>query len=677
MDNRFFGDLDRYLFHHGTHYELYKKMGAHVREIDGVKGTHFVLWAPSARAVCVVSDGNGWSPWRDVMEKVDDSIWELFVPGMCEGVKYKYLVVQADGREVYKIDPYEYGSEKRPENASVVTNLSSYEWNDGEYLAKRKGENYLEKPMSVYEVHLGSWKKDTWKQDEDQFLDYRRLAYELCEYVQYMGYTHIEVMGICEYPFDPSWGYQVTGYFCPTARYGSPQDFMYFVDYMHAHGIGVILDWVPAHFPKDDFGLSNFDGTPLYEYADPLRAEYPEWGTKAFDLGKNEVSNFLIASALFWVNEYHIDALRADAVAAMLYTSFGRSQWRPNKYGGDYNLESFEFFKHLNSILRSRTDAFIIAEDSSIIQGVTAPVKDDGLGFGLKWDMGWMNDTLSYIKKDPVYRKYHHFLMTHTLDYIFDEHYILVLSHDEVVYGKGSMYSKMPGDKMEKLGGLKCFYTMMMGHPGKKLLFMGQDFAQINEWYYKVSLDWHLCDDPGHRDVMNCYRALLHLYKERPVLYNDTSYKSFEWIESGDVSRSIFAFIRRNPWNYNDGLIFVCNMTPTGYSDYGVGVPVSGKYRRVFSTYPEGDIMEAEAAEELCNGRPYKLTFNLRPFEAIVFEIPFHESTEEEKENEKKEKNRVRRVHRAIKKDVSHIPENDAPQAETAQKKVRKRKKSE
>lgn len=675
MENKYFGDLDRYLFHHGTHYELYKKMGAHVVEIDGVKGVQFVLWAPSARAVCVVSDGNGWSPWRDVMEKIDDSIWTLFVPGMCEGVKYKYLVVQADGREVYKIDPYEFGSEKRPANASVVTDLSTYEWGDGEYLAKRKGENYLEKPMSVYEVHLGSWKKDTWKQDEDQFLDYRRLAYELCEYVQYMGYTHIEIMGICEYPFDPSWGYQVTGYFCPTSRYGSPQDFMYFVDYMHAHGIGVILDWVPAHFPKDDFGLANFDGTPLYEYADPLRAEYPEWGTKAFDLGKKEVSNFLIASALFWVNEYHIDALRADAVAAMLYTSFGRSQWRPNKYGTDYNLESFEFFKHLNSILRSRTDAIIIAEDSSIISGVTAPVKDDGLGFGLKWDMGWMNDTLSYVKKDPVYRKYHHFLMTHTLDYIFDEHYILVLSHDEVVYGKGSMYSKMPGDKMEKLGGLKCFYTMMMGHPGKKLLFMGQDFAQINEWYYKVSLDWHLCDDPGHRDVMNCYRALLHLYKERPVLYNDTNNKSFEWIESGDVSRSIFAFIRRNPWNYNDGLVFVCNMTPTGYDSYGVGVPVSGKYRRVFSTYPEGDVMEVDASEELCNGRPYKLTFNLRPFEAIVFEIPFHESTEEEKENEKKEKSRVRRAHKAIKDDVSHLPtKNEAEQApkKTARKSTKK-----
>lgn len=676
MENRFFGDLDRYLFHHGTHYELYEKMGAHIREMNGVRGTHFVLWAPAAKAVCVVSDGNGWTPWRDIMEKVDDSIWELFIPGMCEGVKYKYLVVQADGKEVYKIDPYEYGSEKRPANASVVTNLSTYEWGDGEYLAQKKDENYLEKPMSVYEVHLGSWKKDTWKQDEDQFLDYRRLAYELCEYVQYMGYTHIEVMGICEYPFDPSWGYQVTGYFCPTARYGSPQDFMYFVDYMHKHGIGVILDWVPAHFPKDSFGLANFDGTPLYEYADPLRAEYPEWGTKAFDLGKKEVSNFLIASALFWVKKYHLDALRVDAVAAMLYTSFGRSEWRPNIYGGDHNLESFEFFKHLNSVLRSRTDAFLIAEDSSIIQGITAPVKDNGLGFGLKWDMGWMNDTLAYIKKDPVYRKYHHFLMTHTLDYIFDEHYILVLSHDEVVYGKGSMFNKMPGSRMDKFGSLKSFYTMMMGHPGKKLLFMGQDFAQEKEWNFKTSLDWHLCDDPGHRDVMDCYRTLLHLYKERPVLYNDTSPKSFEWIESGDVARSIFSFIRRNPWNYNDALIFVCNMTPMGYANYGVGAPVSGKYKRIFSTYPEGNLMEVEAEEALCNGRPYKLSFTLRPFEAIIFEVPFHESTESEKEKEKKEKSRVKRAHKAIKSDVSHIPADEVPQEIAPKKKRTCKKKS-
>lgn len=662
MNNRFFGELDRYLFHHGTHYELYEKMGAHIREIDGVRGTHFVVWAPNARAICVVSDGNGWTPWRDIMEKVDDSIWELFVPGMCEGVKYKFLIVRADGSEVYKIDPYEFGSERRPANASVVTNLSGYEWGDKEYMKAKKGENYLAKPMAVYEVHLGSWKKNTemwW--DEDQFLDYRRLAHELCEYVQYMGYTHVEVMGICEYPFDPSWGYQVTGYFCPTARYGSPQDFMYFVDYMHQHGIGVILDWVPAHFPKDEFGLAEFDGTPLYEYGDPLRAEYPEWGTKAFDLGKKEVSNFLIASAFFWVNKYHIDALRADAVAAMLYSSFGRNEWRPNKDGGDWNLESFEFFRHLNSVLRSRTDAFIIAEDSSIINGITAPAKDGGLGFGLKWNMGWMNDTLSYIKKDPVYRKYHHFLMTHTFEYIFNEHYMLVLSHDEVVYGKGSMYTKMPGNKLDKFGGLKCFYTMMMGHPGKKLLFMGQDFAQINEWYYKVSLDWHLCDDPGHRDVMNCYRALLHLYKERPVLYNDTGSGSFEWIESGDVQRSIFAFIRRNPWNYNDGLVFVCNMTPVHYDNYGVGVPVDGKYRRVFSTYPEDTVMEAEAEKALCNGRPYKCSFTLRPFEAVVLEIPFHESTEAELKKEKAEKSRVQKAHREAKSDLSHVPEAAVP----------------
>ena len=659
MEKRFFGELDRYLFHRSTHYELYEKMGAHLRCLDGVWGTHFVLWAPNARAVCVVSDGNGWTPWQDNMEKVDDSIWELFVPGMCEGVKYKYLVVRADGREVYKIDPYEFGSEKRPANASIVTDLNDYEWGDGDYLKAKKGENYLEKPMSVYEVHLGSWKKDGEANDEDKFLDYRRLAHELCEYVLYMGYTHVEVMGILEHPFDPSWGYQVTGYFCPTARHGSPKDFMYFVDYMHRHGIGVILDWVPAHFPKDEFGLAEFDGTPLYEYADPLRAEYPEWGTKAFDLGKAEVSNFLIASAFFWVNKYHIDALRADAVASMLFNSFGRTEWRPNRDGGDWNLESFEFFRHLNSVLRARTDAFIIAEDSSIINGITAPAKEGGLGFGLKWNMGWMNDTLSYVKKDPVYRKYHHYLMTHTFEYIFNEHYQLVLSHDEVVYGKGSMYTKMPGYHADKLNGLKCFYTMMMGHPGKKLLFMGQDFAQINEWYYRVSLDWHLCDEPDHRSVMECYRALLHLYRERSVLYDDSNSKSFEWIESGDVQRSIFAFIRRNPWNYNDGLIFVCNMTPMTYENYGVGAPLSGVYRRAFSTYYDGEEMTVEAKEELCNGRPYKLTFKLKPYEAIVLEIPYRESTEEELKHEKREKSRVKRAHKQAKNDLSHVPSSE------------------
>lgn len=658
MENRFFGDLDRYLFHHGTHYELYNKMGAHIREINGVRGVHFVLWAPNARAVCVISDGNGWTKWRDVMEKVDDCIWELFVPGMCEGVKYKYLVVREDGSEVEKIDPYAYRTELRPHNASVVANLENYVWGDSNWRRENKGGNFLEKPMSVYEVHLGSWKKDTWKQDEDQYLDYRRLAHELCEYVQWMGYTHIELMGICEYPFDPSWGYQVTSYFAPTARYGSPEDFMYFVDHMHKNGIGVILDWVPAHFPKDDWGLANFDGTPLYEYADPLRAEYPEWGTKAFDLGKKEVSNFLIASAFFWVEKYHVDALRVDAVAAMLYNSFGREQYRPNMYGGNENLESFEFFRHLNSVLRQRTDAFLIAEDSSIIAGITKPAKNGGFGFGLKWNMGWMNDSIKYYNTDPIFRPYHHGLMTHTLDYIFDENYMLVLSHDEVVYGKGSMINKFPGNKLDKLGSLKTCYTMMIGHPGKKLLFMGQDFAQEREWNFKTSLDWHLCDDKGHREVLECWRALLHIYRERPVLYNDCGGpKTFEWINSGDYNRNIFTFIRRNPWNYNNALIFVCNFAPVERWEMGVGAPVAGVYKRIFSTYPDGNPLEIEAKEELCDGRKYKLIFNLRPFESAIFEVPYIEATEEEKKTEKTVRTRIKREHAEAKNDLSHIPQ--------------------
>lgn len=622
----FFGELDRYLFHHGTHYKLYDKMGAHPVEENGVKGVRFVLWAPSARAVCVVSDGNGWTPWRDVMEKTDDSVWELFVPGMCEGVKYKFLVVRADGSEVMKTDPYAFSFELRPNNACIVCDTDKFVWNDFKWLEEKEKENFLEKPMAVYEVHLGSWKKDFSKGGGDGFSDYRTLARQLAEYVNYMGYTHVELMGICEYPFDPSWGYQVTGYFAPTSRYGSPEDFQYFVNYMHEKGIGVILDWVPAHFPKDDFGLANFDGTPLYEYADPLRAEYPEWGTLAFDLGKREVSGFLISSALFWVEKYHIDALRADAVAAMLYNSFGRKEWRPNPGGGNENPESFEFFRHLNSVLRERTSAFLIAEDSSIIAGVTKPVKEGGLGFGLKWNMGWMNDTLAYIKKDPVYRPYHHGLMTHTFEYIFEENYILVLSHDEVVYGKGSMYNKFPGNHMDKLGSLKALYAMMIGHPGKKLLFMGQDFAQINEWNFRTGLDWYLADDEGHRDVMNCLRALLRIYKERPVLYDDCGDpKTFEWINSGDYNRNIFTFIRRNPWNYNDGLIFVINFAPVERKDMGVGAPFGGIYRRIFSTYPDGSPLNIEAKKELCDGREYKLIFDLRPFEGVIFEIPHRE----------------------------------------------------
>ncbi len=655
--DRFFGELDSHYFHQGVHYELYEKMGAHIREVDGVKGTQFVVWAPSARKISIVSDSNGWQPWQDNMKKMDDCIWELFIPGMEEGAKYKYCILGYDNRQVLKIDPYANAFEMRPNNASIVTNLDSYEWGDSQFLQNKKGVNFLEKPMAVYEVHLGSWKKDFSDGSEDGFLDYKTLAHQICEYVKYMGYTHIEVMGICEHPLDASWGYQVTGYFAPTARYGSPQDFMYFVDYMHQNGIGVILDWVPAHFPRDDWGLANFDGTKLYEYSDPLRSDYPEWGTLAFDLGKTEVSNFLIASAFFWVNKYHIDALRADAVAAMLYTSFGRQEWRPNMYGGNLNLESFAFFRHLNSVLRANTDAYLIAEDSSEIQGITAPAKYEGLGFGLKWNMGWMNDTLRYIKKDPVYRKYHHGMITHTFDYVFNENYILVLSHDEVVYGKCSLINKMPGNLMEKFGGLKVLYTMMMGHPGKKLLFMGQDFAQFNEWNFMTGLDWYLTDEVGNRQVMDCFRALLKLYTTNAVLYNDAGRtNTFEWINSGDVDRSIFAFIRRNPWNYNNALIFICNYTPAEYTTYTCGAPVSGVYNRVFTTYMEEDELKIEAEEELCDGRDYRLQLLLRPFEAVILEVPYHESTEQEQEREKEVRANIKKRFTEAKTDLSHTP---------------------
>ncbi len=659
MQQKFFGDLDRYLFHHGTHYALYEKMGAHLTEKDGIKGVQFVVWAPNARAICVLSDGNGWTAWQDVMQKMDDCIWELFVPAMCEGTKYKYLIVREDGREVLKADPYAFAGELRPDNASVVADLDAYAWTDADWRRQKKGENFLEKPMAVYEVHLGSWKKD-YSLNKDGFINYRRLARELCEYVTYMGYTHIELMGICEYPFDGSWGYQVTGYFSPTARHGSPQDFMYFVDYMHNHGIGVILDWVPAHFPKDDWGLAEFDGTPQYEYADPLRAEYPQWGTKAFDLGKPEVSNFLIASAFFWVNKYHIDALRSDAVAAMLYTSFGREQWRPNIYGNDFNLESFAFFRHLNTVLRAQTDAFIIAEDSSIVSGITAPAKEDGLGFGLKWDMGWMNDSIRYYNEDALFRRYKHHLMTGTFDYVFLENYMLVLSHDEVVHGKGSMFNKMSGNHLDKIGSLKTCYTMMMGHPGKKLLFMGQDFGQEAEWDFAGQLQWHLCQDSGHRDIMDCYRNLLHLYTKYPVLYNDSGKENvFEWINNADYLRNIFSFIRRNPWNYNSALVFVCNFAPVERSPMEIGVPVSGEYKRIFTTYNGEKEQSVTAVKQECDGRPYRLTFSLRPFESVIFEVPYHESTEEELAKEKRVRAKILRAHRAIKNSKAHVPQPD------------------
>lgn len=614
---RVFTQFDLDLFHIGEHYRLYEKMGAHPSVEDGVSGVHFTLWAPNARAVSVLCERNGWCGGVDKMTSCD-GVWECFVPGVKEGDTYRYRVEGADGITRDKSDPYAFGSELRPSNASVVENTDNYVWHDEKWLASRP-RDLTNEPMSVYEVHLGSFKKD-YRLNKDGFLDYEQLARELCEYAKYMNYTHVELMGICEYPFDGSWGYQVTGYYSPTRRYGAPRGFAKLVDIMHENGIGVILDFVPAHFCTDSFGLENFDGTPTYEYADPLRAEYPEWGTKAFDLGKNEVSLFLVDAALFWINKYHVDGLRVDAVAAMLFQSFGRSQWRPNKDGGDINYESVAFFKKLTSKVKE-AGAFIVAEDSSIYSGITTPVEYGGLGFDFKWSLGWMNDTLEYIKKDPIYRKYHHEKFVHTLDYAFFEKFILVLSHDEVVHLKKPMIYKCPGNMQDKFGCLKTLYTHMEGHPGKKLLFMGQEFAQTSEWDENTIIQWEYASIPEHRSVMDCVRVLNDIYRSHPVLYRDGDSRTFEWINRNDAWRSIISYIRKPVDSYDGALVFACNFTPVDHGEYSVGVPFAGEYKFIFGTL--GDMRgSVVATAEECDGRPYRITFPLRAYESVILEVP-------------------------------------------------------
>ena len=632
----FVTEYDSYLFHEGTNYMAYQKLGAHVRE----NGTHFALWAPNARRVALLSERTGWLGGK-TMQCAQPGIWETFVEGMGQGEIYRYEVQGADGITRYKSDPYAFYSEKRPANASVVWPLSGYEWQDKAYQSERSADKVLDQPMAVYEVYLGSWKKkDGTPEREDGFLNYREYANQLAEYVLYMGYTHVELMGICEFPYDGSWGYQVTGFFSPTSRYGTPDDFRYFVDVMHQNGIGVILDWVPAHFPKDAFGLESLDGTALYEPSDPLRAEYPEWGTKAFDHGKPEVRSFLISSAYYWIHEFHVDALRVDAVAAMLYTSFSRTHWRPNMYGGNENLESIAFIRQLNETIRAYTTGYLIAEDSSILPGMTRPVEEDGYGFLLKWNMGWMNDTLRYITKDPIYRRWHHRNLTHSPEYAFTENFVLVLSHDEVVHGKASMLGKNPGNAMDQYGGLKTLYTYWITHPGKKLLFMGQDFAMSREWDEGRQIDWFLADDPDHRQIMNTVRELLAIYRKYPVLHSDhEDPTTFEWINSGDSNRNIISFLRRNPWNYNSALLVISNFSPSWQSNYVCGVPIPGNYKQIFSTYDalpghaEADenhpVREAIHPTHQTDGRNYSLSYSLRPFESVIFEVP--QDPEEEK----------------------------------------------
>ena len=621
------GELDRYLFGEGRHYQLYHKLGAHPYTYRGQDGYYFAVWAPHAAAVSLVGDFNAWNPDATPMKPVADSgIYELFVPGLGVGQLYKFAITTHTGTILFKADPYAFSAEYRPGTASVTADIRGFKWNDSKWMESRAGTDPVKAPISIYEVHLGSWKKKN-RPEKDGYYTYMEAAHELADYVLEMGYTHVELMGIAEHPYDGSWGYQVTGYFAPTSRYGTPAEFMYFVNYLHKKGIGVILDWVPAHFPKDAHGLADFDGQALYEYADPRKGEHPDWGTKVFDYAKNEVSNFLIANALYWLDEYHIDGLRVDAVASGLYVDYGRQggQGGPNKYGDNKNLEAIEFFKHLNSVIRGRKDgAIIIAEESTAWPKVTKSPEEDGLGFTFKWNMGWMHDFLEYMKLDPYFRKFNHNKMTFGITYCTSENFILVLSHDEVVHLKCSMINKMPGEYEDKFANLKVGYTFMLGHPGKKLLFMGQDFGQFHEWDEKVSLDWYLTKEPFHADLQNYVKGLLTLYHKYPALYRlDEEYDGFQWINANDGDRSIFSFIRRDE-TQKKNLLFICNFTPVDRDDYRVGVPKRGTYTLLLDQehgyYKRGDkINHYRSIKSECDGQPYSFAYPLPAYGTAVF----------------------------------------------------------
>ena len=624
-------EMDRYLFGQGTHYEIYKLMGAHPTKQKGKDGVYFAVWAPRAQEVAVVGDFNGWDPNENIMKCDNDmGIYQLFIPGVKSGDLYKFCITSPSGELLYKADPYANYAEKRPGNASRVYDITNFKWNDSVWMKNRQNYDVNKNAMSIYEVHPGSWRKHPQNEhDEDGFYNYRELAHSLAEYIKDMGYTHVELMGIAEHPFDGSWGYQVTGYYAPTSRYGTPDDFQYFVNYMHKNKIGVILDWVPAHFPKDAHGLADFDGTPTYEYADPRKGEHPDWGTKVFDYEKNEVKNFLIANALFWMEQYHIDGLRVDAVASMLYLDYGREngQWVPNKYGENKNLEAIEFFKHLNTVVLGRNKGTVmIAEESTAWPKVTAHPEDGGLGFSLKWNMGWMHDFLEYMKLDPYFRQYNHHKMTFSLTYAYSENYVLVLSHDEVVHLKCSMINKMPGLGQDKIENLKVGYSYMLGHPGKKLLFMGQEFGQYQEWSEARELDWYLTAESSHRELRDYVKELLKMYKKYPALYaTDHTEGAFEWINADDASRSIYSFIRKSPTGRNN-LLFVINCTSVARDDYRVGVPKKKQYRLVLNSKDPkfGGNVPVEktvymAQKKECDGREFSFAYPLPAYGVAVF----------------------------------------------------------
>ncbi len=621
----FMTELDTYLFGQGTHYEIYNKMGAHKAVKDGVEGVYFAVWAPNAREVHVVGDFNGWNTDECRMSPVSDGgVYELFVPGACEGQMYKFYIITPGGEGIYKADPYANAAQLRPETASVITDLSGFKWSDDEWIEEKKKEDHLNVPVCIYECHLGSWKK---KNDgtEDGYMNYREIAPQLADYVKKMGYTHIELMGIAEYPFDGSWGYQVTGYYAPTARYGTPEDFMYFIDYMHKNGIAVILDWVPAHFPKDAHGLADFDGGCVYEYSDPRKGEHPDWGTKVFDYSKNEVANFLIANGMFWVDKFHVDGLRVDAVASMLYLDYGRSEgnWVPNKYGGNGNLEAMSFLKHFNSMMRKRfPQAVTIAEESTAWPMVSGdPDNGECLGFTFKWNMGWMHDFLEYMKLDPYFRKFNHNKLTFSLMYAYSENFVLVLSHDEVVHLKCSMIAKMPGTMEEKFANLKLAYAYMCGHPGKKLLFMGQDFAQWNEWSEKKELDWKLLENKENEHLLEFTRKCNMLYRKYPCLYaTDYSPEGFRWINANDCDNSVYSFIRISP-NGRKHLLFVLNFTPIERKKFRVGVPAKVNYKLVLGNDENNQKKILSVTKGDCDGYSKSILVDIPAYGVCVYEF--------------------------------------------------------
>ena len=619
-------EFDQHLFGEGKHWHIYQKLGGHLHSVDGIDGVLFAVWAPNAGRVSVVGDFNRWDGRCNPMRSLGGSgIWEIFIPDLQAGCLYKFEILNRNTHELLlKTDPYGQQFEFRPNTSSIVIHERSYDWQDQQWMADRTRHNWLHEPMSIYEVHLGSWRRDYL----GNFLNYRELAFQLVDYVKQMGFTHVELLPVTEHPLDASWGYQTTGYFAPSSRHGSPDDFRYFIDTCHQNGIGVILDWVPAHFPKDSFALARFDGSALYEHEDPRKGEHRDWGTLIYNYGRNEVKNFLLSSAIFWLEEFHLDGLRVDAVASMLYLDYSRkdNDWIPNMYGGNENLEAIYFLRELNTVTHDQHPGTVMmAEESTSWPQVTRPTWTGGLGFSMKWNMGWMHDTLAYMSQEPIHRKYHHDQLTFGMLYAFTENFCLPFSHDEVVHGKGSLVSKMPGDEWQRFANLRLLYTLMFTYPGKKLLFMGCEFGQGAEWNFNKELDWYVLDYAHHKGVQSLVKDLNHLYRKHPALYqHDFDHQGFEWIDCHDVQQSIISYRRKTVY---EDLIVVLNFTPVTREEYRIGVPTAGTYTEIFNSdsgyYDGGNVGNGTALSEPTPwmNQPHSISLTLPPLGAVILKL--------------------------------------------------------